>query len=59
MSQEPPVLPEDELPEQMRVRRAKLDRLRDAGVDPYPVSVARTSTLTACRARRSEAAQRP
>jgi lysyl-tRNA synthetase, class II len=39
----------DELPEQMRVRRAKLDRLRDAGVDPYPVSVARTSTLAAVR----------
>ena len=40
----------DELPEQMRVRRGKLDRLRDAGVDPYPVSVERTSTLAAVRA---------
>ena len=40
----------DGLPEQMRVRRAKLDRLRDTGVDPYPVSVARTTTLAAVRA---------
>jgi lysyl-tRNA synthetase, class II len=46
----PPVPTEDELPEQMRVRRAKLDRLRDTGVDPYPVSVARTTTLAAVRA---------
>nr|WP_306000655.1 lysine--tRNA ligase [Blastococcus carthaginiensis] len=34
----------------MRVRRAKLDRLRDSGVDPYPVSVPRTTTLAAVRA---------
>jgi lysyl-tRNA synthetase class 2 len=40
----------DEFPEQMRVRRAKLDRLRDAGVDPYPVSVPRTTSLAAVRA---------
>ena len=41
---------EDELPEQLRVRRAKLDRLRAAGVEPYPVQVARTTTLAAVRA---------
>jgi lysyl-tRNA synthetase class 2 len=40
----------DELPEQLRVRRAKLDRLRDAGVDPYPVTVARTTSLAEVRA---------
>src|SRR5215207_2767706 len=34
----------------MRVRRAKLDRLRENGVDPYPVTVARTTTLAAVRA---------
>src|SRR3954454_400058 len=34
----------------MRVRRAKLDRLRESGVDPYPVAVARTTTLAAVRA---------
>ena len=47
MTEQPP---DEELPEQLRVRRAKLDRLREAGVDPYPVSVARTSTLAAVRA---------
>lgn len=40
----------EELPEQMRVRRAKLDRLRDSGTDPYPVRVPRTTTLAAIRA---------
>lgn len=35
----------DEVPEQMRVRREKLDRLRTAGVDVYPVNVARTHSL--------------
>jgi lysyl-tRNA synthetase class 2 len=34
----------DELPEQMRIRREKLDRLRAAGVDPYPVNFPRTTT---------------
>ncbi|MGI8696638.1 MAG: lysine--tRNA ligase, partial [Mycobacteriales bacterium] len=34
----------------MRVRRAKLDRLRSAGVDPYPVQVERTHTLAEVRA---------
>lgn len=33
------------LPEQVRVRRAKLDRLRAAGIDPYPVAVPSTRTL--------------
>jgi lysyl-tRNA synthetase class 2 len=46
MTEEPPV---DDLPEQLRVRRAKLDRLREAGVDPYPVTVPRTSTLAEVR----------
>jgi lysyl-tRNA synthetase class 2 len=40
----------DELPEQLRVRRAKLDRLRESGIDPYPVAVERTSDLAAVRA---------
>jgi len=34
----------DELPEQMRIRREKLDRLRAEGVDPYPVNFPRTTT---------------
>ncbi|MGZ4541129.1 MAG: lysine--tRNA ligase, partial [Blastococcus sp.] len=51
MSEGPAVTDDiDELPEQLRVRRAKLDRLRESGVDPYPVSVARTTTLAAVRA---------
>jgi lysyl-tRNA synthetase, class II len=43
---------EDEgLPEQMRVRREKLDRLRERGVDPYPLGVPRTSSLADVRER--------
>ncbi|RBY84285.1 lysine--tRNA ligase [Blastococcus sp. TF02A-26] len=34
----------------MRVRRAKLDRLREAGVDPFPVEVGRTTSLAEVRA---------
>jgi lysyl-tRNA synthetase class 2 len=36
---------EDDLPEQIRIRREKRQRLLDAGVDPYPVTVGRTHTL--------------
>lgn len=39
----------DELPEQMRVRREKLDRLRAEGVDPYPVNFPRTATIAEVR----------
>jgi lysyl-tRNA synthetase class 2 len=46
----------EDLPEQMRVRREKLDRLRDRGVDPYPVTVRRTTTLGELRARFPELA---
>ncbi|ARZ66423.1 lysine--tRNA ligase [Streptomyces albireticuli] len=38
------------LPEQVRVRRNKLERLRAAGVDPYPVDARRTHSLAAVRA---------
>ncbi|MFB9723159.1 bifunctional lysylphosphatidylglycerol synthetase/lysine--tRNA ligase LysX [Planobispora longispora] len=38
------VTPAEDLPEQMRVRREKLDRLRSEGVDPYPVNFPRTAT---------------
>lgn len=40
----------DDLPEQLRVRRAKRDRLLAQGVDPYPVAVPRTHTLAQVRA---------
>ncbi|WP_308165867.1 bifunctional lysylphosphatidylglycerol synthetase/lysine--tRNA ligase LysX [Actinomadura sp. NEAU-AAG7] len=38
-----------ELPEQMRVRREKLDRLRESGTDPYPVTFPRTATIAEIR----------
>jgi lysyl-tRNA synthetase, class II len=40
-----------DLPEQMRVRREKLDRLRERGVEPFPVNVRRTTTLCELRER--------
>lgn len=39
----------DDLPEQLRVRRAKYDRLNDGG-SPYPVNVPRTTSLAGVRA---------
>ncbi len=41
---------EDDLPEQMRVRRDKRERLVEEGVAPYPVTVERTHTLAQIRA---------
>ncbi|MGI8532751.1 MAG: lysine--tRNA ligase [Geodermatophilaceae bacterium] len=38
-----------DLPEQLRVRREKLDRLRERGVDPYPVGIPRTHSLAQVR----------
>ena len=40
----------DDLPEQLRVRREKLDRLRAQGVDPYPLGFPRTTTIADLRA---------
>src|SRR4051794_14234741 len=40
---------EDDLPEQMRVRRAKRERLVAEGAAPYPVVVERTHTLADVR----------
>ncbi|HOZ60168.1 MAG TPA: lysine--tRNA ligase [Nakamurella multipartita] len=50
MSSPTPVDDED-LPEQMRVRREKRQRLLDQGVEPYPVEVARTTSLAEIRRR--------
>lgn len=44
----------ERLPEQMRVRRAKLERLRERGVDPYPVTYPRTHTLAQVRTEAGE-----
>lgn len=45
---------EEDLPEQMRVRREKRDRLLAAGHDPYPVSLPVTHTLADIRSRHSD-----
>jgi lysyl-tRNA synthetase class 2 len=45
-----PERPYPDLPEQMRVRRLKLDQLRADGVDPYPVDFVRTATAAQVRA---------
>lgn len=44
------------LPEQQRVRRAKVDRLRERGIDPYPVGYPRTHTLALVRTEAGELA---
>ncbi len=46
-SPQPPV--EDDLPEQVRVRREKYDRLRAAGTAPYSLGAPRTAALTTLR----------
>ncbi|HEY5151872.1 MAG TPA: lysine--tRNA ligase, partial [Mycobacterium sp.] len=40
----------DAIPEQLRVRREKRQRLLDSGIEPYPVAVERTTSLAALRA---------
>jgi lysyl-tRNA synthetase, class II len=47
---EPPEHADRDLPEQIRVRRAKRAAMYADGTDPYPVSVARTHTLREVRA---------
>ena len=52
MSEQNPVPadPAEDLPEQMRVRRSKRDRLLAGGIEPYPVGYPRTTTLAEVRA---------
>jgi lysyl-tRNA synthetase class 2 len=46
-----PITPEEvDLPEQLRIRREKRAGLLERGVEPYPVSVPRTKSLTRIRA---------
>ena len=47
---------EDDLPEQLRIRREKRAALIQRGVEPYPVSVARTKSLKEVRAKYSDLA---
>jgi lysyl-tRNA synthetase class 2 len=42
---------EDDLPEQLRIRRSKRIKLLEAGTAPYPVSVPRTTSLAKLRAK--------
>jgi lysyl-tRNA synthetase, class II len=44
----------DDLPEQMRVRREKLDRLRAEGIEPFPAGFPRTATIAQVRAAHAE-----
>jgi lysyl-tRNA synthetase class 2 len=46
---QPPEPPSDDVPEQIRVRREKRQRLLDTGRDAYPVDVNRTHTLEQVR----------
>ena len=51
MSNEPQAPIEDDLPEQLRIRREKRAGLIERCVEPYPVAVARTSSLADIRAK--------
>jgi len=42
---------DEDLPEQMQVRLAKVARLRASGIDPYPVGFPRTDTIAGVRER--------
>ncbi|HZE31997.1 MAG TPA: amino acid--tRNA ligase-related protein, partial [Actinoallomurus sp.] len=39
----------EDLPEQLRIRRDKVERLRESGVDPYPLGFPRTTTIAQVR----------
>ncbi|HVM27062.1 MAG TPA: amino acid--tRNA ligase-related protein, partial [Mycobacteriales bacterium] len=43
--------PDDQLPEQVRIRREKYDRLVEAGTPPYPLGYPRTTSLAEVRER--------
>jgi lysyl-tRNA synthetase class 2 len=49
--EEPAASVEEDLPEQLRIRREKRAGLIERGVEPYPVSVARTASLAEIRAK--------
>jgi len=49
VSEQPVVASEDDLPEQLRIRRGKRAAILERGGEAYPVSVPRTKTLKAIR----------
>ncbi|HSE70186.1 MAG TPA: lysine--tRNA ligase [Nocardioidaceae bacterium] len=55
----PPSAEEESLPEQMRVRREKRERLLDSGREAYPITVRRTHTLTEIREKYDDAGLEP
>lgn len=46
-----PAAREDDLPEQIRVRLAKRERLLESGIEPYPLGFPRTDSIAGVRAR--------
>ena len=56
MDDAPAPPPADDLPEQVRVRREKYDRLVAAGTAPYPLGAPRTATLAQVREQHAELA---
>ena len=59
MAQNPSDVPandDDDLPEQLRIRREKRDRLLSQGIEPYVVGVGRTTSLAAIRQKYPELA---
>ncbi|MDT5041567.1 MAG: lysyl-tRNA synthetase, class [Actinoplanes sp.] len=46
--------PAEDLPEQMRIRRSKRDRMLGEGAEPYPVTFDRTTSLAEIRERYAE-----
>ncbi len=61
VSAQPPRAPADDLPEQLRIRREKYDRLVAAGTPPYPLGFPRTASLAQVREKHAglEADSRP
>ena len=51
MADTPIIESEDDLPEQLRIRREKRSGLIERGIEPYPVSVPRTLSLSDVRSK--------
>ena len=49
MTSENPTTADDDLPEQLRIRREKRASLLERGIEPYPVAVPRTKSLQEVR----------
>jgi lysyl-tRNA synthetase, class II len=49
MTSENPITADDDLPEQLRIRREKRASLLERGIEPYPVAVPRTKSLQEVR----------